>query len=129
MALAHQFTIQMENRRGALASLCSEMAKLAVNISGIQVPDQHGVASIRLVADPADVAKKVLEQMQWKYREETVVTAHLPDRPGALGKVTRKLAEKGIDILYAYGTIGRGSERALIILGVSDPHAAAEVVK
>ncbi|HEY7679999.1 MAG TPA: ACT domain-containing protein [Terriglobia bacterium] len=129
MALAHQFTIQMENRRGALASLCSELAKVAVNISGIQAPEKAEGAAIRLVAEPAEVARKVLEQMQWKYREDTVVTAHLPDRPGALGKVTRKLAEKGIDILYAYGTIERGSERALIILGVSDPQAAAEVVK
>ena len=76
-----------------------------------------------------DAAKKVLEKMGYRFQEETVLTVHLPHRPGALGKVTRKLAEKGIDILYAYGTIERGSERAMIVMGVSDPQAASEIVK
>ena len=129
MSLASQLTIQMENERGALAALCSELAKVAVNIIGIQVPDQPGRASVRIVATPLDTAKKVLEKMGYKYREETVLTAHLPERPGALGKLTRKLTEKGIDILYCYGTIERGSERAMVVLGVSDPQAASEIVK
>lgn len=129
MSLAHQFTIQMENQRGALASLCSELAKVAVNINAIQVPDQTGLASIRLVAEPADTAKKVLDRLGSSYREETVLTAHLPNRPGALGKITRKLAEKGIDILYAYGSFQRGTERAMIVIGVSNPRAASEIVK
>ncbi|MBI1955741.1 MAG: hypothetical protein HYS38_05055 [Acidobacteria bacterium] len=129
MSLASQLTFQMENERGALAALCSELAKVAVNIIGIQVPEQPGRASVRIVATPVDVAKKVLEKMGYKYREETVLTAHLPERPGALGKLTRKLTEKGIDILYCYGTIERGSERAMVVLGVSDPQAASEIVK
>lgn len=129
MSLASQLTFQMENERGALAALCSELAKVAVNIIGIQVPDQPGRASVRIVATPVDAAKKVLEKMGYKCREETVLTAHLPERPGALGKLTRKLTEKGIDILYCYGTIERGTERAMVVLGVSDPQAASEIVK
>ena len=109
--------------------LCSELAKVAVNISGIQVDDRPGRPLIRVVASPQETAKKVLGKMGWRYREETVVTAHLPHRPGALGRITRKLAEKGIDILYAYGTIGHGDERAMVILGVSDPEAASQIVK
>ena len=129
MSIAKQFTIDMENERGTLARLCSELAKVAVNISGIQVPSQAGQAAVRIVASPVDVTQKVLEKMGFRYQQEDVLTAHLPDRPGALGKITRKLAEKGVDILYAYGTIGRGSERAMIVIGVSDPEAASQVVK
>ena len=129
MSLASQLTFQMENERGALAALCSELAKVAVNITAIQVPEQRGLASVRIVATPVETAKKVLEKMGYKYREEAVLTAHLPERPGALGKLTRKLTEKGIDILYCYGTIERGSERAMVILGVSDPQLASEIVK
>ena len=129
MSLANQFVIQVKNERGVLAALCSELAKVAVNITAIQVPDQRGLASVRIVAAPVDAAKKVLEKMGYKCREETVLTAHLPERPGALGKLTRKLTEKGIDILYCYGTIERGSERAMVILGVSDPQLASEIVK
>ena len=129
MGLAKQLNIQVENQRGALASLCSELAKVAVNISGISVPEQTGKGSIRILASPPETAKKVLENLGHRFQEETVVTVHLPDRPGSLGKITRKLAEKGIDILYLYGTITRGSERAMVVMGVSDPKAASQIVK
>ena len=129
MALAIQLTIQMRNERGALAALCTEFAKVAVNITGLHLPEQAGKARVRFVATPVDAAKQVLEKLSLPYREEIVLTVHLHDRPGALGKITRKLAEKGIDILYAYGTIEPGSERAVVIMGVSDPQAASEFVK
>lgn len=129
MSLARQLTISVNNERGALATLCSELAKVAVNITAIYVPDQPGRASIRIVATPLEAAKKALEKMGVPFQEETVLAVHLPDRPGALGKATRKLAEKGIDILYVYGTIERRSGRAMVVMGVSDPQAASEIVK
>ncbi len=129
MSIAKQFTIDMENERGALARLCSELAKVAVNISAIQVHNQAGRAAVRIVTSPADVTQKVLEKLGYRHQQEDVLTAHLPDRPGALGKLTRKLAEKGVDILYAYGTIEHGSERAMVVFGVSDLEAASQVVK
>ena len=129
MALATQLSIQVENKRGALAEVCSELAKVAVNITGISAPELRGKTSIRIVAKPVEAAKKVLEKMGLPFQEETVLTVHLPERPGALGRVTRKLADKGIDVLYIYGTIEHGSERAMVVMGVSDPAAASQIVK
>ena len=129
MALAKQLSIQVENKRGTLAAICSELAKVAVNIGGISVRDFPGKYLIRIVPNPVETAKKVLKEMGHSFKEDTVITVHLPDRPGALGKVTRKLAEKGIDIVYAYGTIERRSDRALVVMGVSDPEKAAQIVK
>ncbi|MGH9784144.1 MAG: ACT domain-containing protein [Terriglobia bacterium] len=129
MALTTQLSIQMENRRGALSEVCSELAKVAVNISGISAPDLPGKGAIRIVAAPVETARKVLAKMGLPFKEETVLTVHLPERPGALGRVTRKLADKGIDVLYAYGTIEHGSERAMVVMGVSDPEAASQIVK
>ena len=129
MSIAKQFTIDMENERGTLARLCSELAKVAVNINGIQVPQQAGRVAVRMVASPADVTQNVLEKLGFRYQQEDVLTAHLPDRPGALGKITRKLAEKGVDILYAYGTIEHSSQRAMVVIGVSDLAAASQILK
>ena len=129
MALAKQLSVQAENKRGVLAAICSELAKVAVNITGISAPEQPGKSSIRIVAVPVETAKKVLEKMGLPFQEETVLTVHLPERPGALGRVTRKLADKGIDVLYVYGTIEHGSERAMVVMGVSDPETASQLVK
>ncbi|MCL4524410.1 MAG: ACT domain-containing protein [Acidobacteria bacterium] len=128
MAVIKQIRIAMKNRPGALAELCTELAKRAVNISAIQA-NESAPDTIRLVATPLDVAKKVCEQMQLDFREETAIAAHLADRPGSLGRLTRKLAEKNINIEYVYGSIGKSAERALVIIGVDNVDAAARVLK
>ena len=127
MARVTQLVIQVANKPGSLAQICSELAKVAVNINGVMASDDEK-EGIRLVAVPHATAKKVLDDLRIPYREEDAVAVRLSDRPGALGKVTRKLADKGININYAYGSIVKGESRALIILGVSDVAKAADLV-
>ena len=76
-----------------------------------------------------DAAKKVFDGMGLKYTEESVLAVRLSDKPGALGKLTRKLADHHIDVMYAYGTILKGAGKAMVILAVSDLDAAAELTK
>ena len=127
MARITQLLIQAEHKPGTLATLCSELAAKAVNITAIMAAhDQPG--GIRMVATPLSAARRVLETMQLPYREEDAIALRITDRPGALGKVTRKLADADINILYAYGSIVKGEQRALIVLGVSDVAKAEKLV-
>ncbi len=128
MAQMTQLMIRAQDRPGVLASICTEMAKLAVNITAIMAAPQEA-GGIRMVAQPLVTAKRVLDSMQLAYTEEEVLGIRVSDKPGALGKATRKLADKGVNILYAYGSIVKDSERALIILGVSDVAKAGEILK
>ena len=127
MARVTQLVVRVENKPGELARVCSELAKFAVNISAVMAFHDREPA-VRLVATPVPAAKKVLDQMGLSYREEDAVAVRVNDRPGALGRITRKLGEKGINIEYAYGSIVKGADRALIIMGVSDVKKAAELV-
>lgn len=130
MAVTRQLSVMMENKRGALAEMCSELAKVAVNILALMVPEQGGVAAVRLVVNSLDAAKKVFDRLGIQYSEEDVIAAHVSDRPGALGKLTRKLADHNVDVKYAYGSILKGAgKEALIILGVSDVAAASKIAK
>jgi hypothetical protein len=129
VAVVTQLSVIVENKRGALAELCTKLAEKAVNIVGLMVPDQPGLAPVRVVVNHADAARKVFDQLSLKYTEEQVLDVRVSDRPGALGKITRKLADNGIDIRFAYGTILKGAGHANIILGVSDVVAAAKFIK
>lgn len=129
MAVAKQLSVMMENRRGALAEICSELAKVAVNILALMVPEEERVAPVRLVVNNLAAAEKVFAKLKLVYNVDEVIAASLSDRPGALGKLTRKLADHGIDVKYAYGSIERGNSRAVVILVVSDVAAAAKIVK
>lgn len=129
MAVTKQLSILVENKRGVLAELCSKLAEKAVNILGLMVPEQSGLATVRMVVNNLETAKRVFDGLGLKYSEEEVLDVRLSDKPGALGKLTRKLADSGIDVKYAYGTILKGAGRANIILAVSDLEAAAKIVK
>ncbi|MBZ5515347.1 MAG: hypothetical protein LAN62_11025 [Acidobacteriia bacterium] len=129
MPVVTQLSVMVENKRGALAELCTKLAEKAVNISGMMVPDQAGVAPVRLVVNHLETAKKVFDQLGLKYTEEQVLDVRLSDKPGAVGKVTRKLTDIGVDIRFAYATILKGAGHASIVLGVSDVEAAAKVLK
>ena len=127
MARVSQFLILGEHQPGTLATLCSELAKKAVNITAIMAaPEQAD--GIRLVATPHAAARKVLESIAVPFREEEVIAIRVSDRPGALGKLTRKLADAGINIRYAYGSIVKGEQRALIVLAVSDINRAENLL-
>ncbi|MBI1941645.1 MAG: hypothetical protein HYS33_09085 [Acidobacteria bacterium] len=129
VTITKQLSVMVENKRGALAEMCTKLAEKAVNIHGMMVREQPGVALVRFVVNTVDVAKKVFDDMGLQYTEEDVLSARLSDRPGALGRLTRKLADHEIDIRYAYGTILKGAGKATVILSVSDLEAAAKLVK
>ncbi|MFQ5776991.1 MAG: ACT domain-containing protein [Terriglobia bacterium] len=129
MPIATQFTVMLENRPGTLAAVCSELAAKAVNIQAILLPDTRGAGAVRLVVNNPETARKVFDGIKLKYVEDQVFAALLSDRPGALGRVTRKLAENQINVEYAYGSIERGAPKALIILAVSDLKKAARLLK
>ena len=119
MARVVQFVILAEHKPGTLANICSELAAKAVNISAVMAAhDQPG--GVRIVAAPHQATRKVLDAMNVPFREEEAIAVRISDRPGALGKLTRKLADAGINIQYAYGSIVKGEQRALIVMGVSD---------
>ena len=124
-----QLSVMVENKRGALAEICTKLAEKAVNISGMMAPDQPGLAPVRLVVNHLDTAKKVFDQLGLRYTEEQVFNVRVSDKPGALGKITRKLADSGVDIRFAYATILKGAGDANIVVGVSDVEAASKVVK
>lgn len=129
MARITQLVIRAEDKPGVLAQICSELAKVAVNITAITAaPEQTQAQKIRIVAAPHAAAKKVLDALHFTYTEEEGLAVRLTDRPGALGRATRKLADAGINITYVYGSIVKGGEKALVVLGVSDLEKAAGLV-
>jgi hypothetical protein len=129
VALTKQLVVTLENRPGSLAELCSELAKVAVNIMAIQASETSPATPVRLLVSQTDAARKVCEKLGLGCREESVLAIEVSNRPGALGRVTRKLADAGINIQFLYGTIEKGSSDALIVCGVSDAEAAAKVIK
>ncbi len=127
MPIVKQLSVTAPNRPGQLARICETLAKNRINIIGL---DTSGPSrQIRLMVSHTGRARQVLAKAGWRPRVENALVINAPDRPGALARVARKLAQRGINIAYAYATVGGGAKRAAIVLGVSNPARAAKVAR
>jgi hypothetical protein len=122
-----QLVVTLENRPGALAMLCSELAKVAVNIEAIQATEAGPISPVRLLVSHIDVARNVCDKLGLKTVVEPALVVGMSHRPGSLGRVMRKLSAKGINVDYVYGTIEKGTKQAVVVMGVSDLAAAAKI--
>ncbi|MCK4714922.1 MAG: ACT domain-containing protein, partial [Candidatus Aenigmarchaeota archaeon] len=90
------------NRVGALADVCTELANVGVNIKSINAQGQGDYGVIRLITEDENTAKKVLEKAGFKLSISDIIVVSLPDRPGELAKIARKLSNAGVDVECIY---------------------------
>ncbi|HSS22108.1 MAG TPA: hypothetical protein VLL54_18710 [Pyrinomonadaceae bacterium] len=100
----HDLTIALDNRPGALAEMGDALGRAGMSIEGggAWVVNGKGVAHF-LFAD-GEVARRALEAAGIKVLavNEVIMQRLKQDQPGQLGKLTRRMAEAGVNIEVLY---------------------------
>jgi hypothetical protein len=99
-----EFVVSMENRPGRLAALTEALAASGVNIEALTAYGHDGEGTVRLIVDDAATARRVLDDAALQHHELPVLTALLSHRPGELAKLTRAIADAGVNIDAIYVT-------------------------
>lgn len=112
-----EFVVSMENRPGRLASLTEALAASGVNIEALTAYGHDGEGTVRLIVDDGDTTRRVLDDAGLRSEERTVLTAILPHRPGELARLTRSIADSGvnIDAIYVLRANADGVELAISV--------------
>lgn len=118
MPVVKQLSIFLENKPGVLARLCDTFSEQKINITGMSVSDTVDHAVVRLITDSPEKARIVLEDAGVLVVETDVLALTLPDKPGQLASVARKLSKAKVNIEYAYGTTE--AEGGMLIIRTSD---------
>lgn len=127
MAIMKQLSIFLKNKPGVLGRLCEEFSTHKINILGLSVSDTVDHAVVRMLCSDPNKAAAVLGEAGVLVVETDVVVVDLPDKPGVLASVSKKLAKKKINIEYAYGTTEGASGK--LVMRVSDCKKAEKVLK
>jgi len=118
-------TVIMDDQPGKLADLGEATGKAGVNIAGLCAMVGDGKGFIHMLVDDGAAARSALEEAGISVADEReAVVVDLHDKPGAMGEITRDLAEAGVNIDVAY-TIFTGVR--LVIL-TEDVDAAREAL-
>ncbi|MBD3390085.1 ACT domain-containing protein [Candidatus Micrarchaeota archaeon] len=99
-----ELSIITDNRIGTLANVAEALGGVGINIEAIAAYEQGGRAVFRILTRDAISARKALEKapgVKGIIVSDVVVTK-MSNRPGELGKLTRKMANRGIDLESVY---------------------------
>ncbi len=129
MSVVKQLTILLENKPGALAQACSELATKDINILAMSVLDTIDSGLIRMVVSDPARAKKVLEGTGLNVIETDVLALEMTDKPGTLAEIARQLYKARINIEYAYVSVPPNKGKSLGIFWVSNLKKASEILE
>lgn len=123
-----QFEISLPKKPSAMAGITEALAANGVNIRGIssEVPGNRII--LKVVTDDEATARATLARKKAKFIEKEALSVVVPDRPGEIAKLTRRLARRMIQIenIYFLSRVGGHTEVAFT---ADDMTKAAETLK
>jgi hypothetical protein len=100
---AYDITIVVPNTKGSLATLAEELGRENVNIEGLCAVEHNGTPVVHLLTTDKVATTRAITKVGYKIiRETEVIVEHIENRPGALGRATRRLADAGINLTTVY---------------------------
>ncbi len=98
-----EITVIAGNDVGSLAQVAETVGSVGVNIEAISAYGVDGKAVFRIITNDVATAMKVLSKIPGvQLKEADTIIYKMNNRPGELGKITRKLANKGISLESLY---------------------------
>lgn len=109
-------TLELEDRVGTVAAVAEALGKAGVNIEGFSVftVGGKGVAHV-LVADSGNARQALQSAGARVTGEQDVLVIPIEDKPGTLGKLTRKIADAGVNLSSVYLATG-----TRVVIGARD---------
>jgi hypothetical protein len=101
-----EVTVIAKNEVGSLAAVATALGNVGVNIEAISCYGQNNNAVFRIITADASTAMRTLGKIPGvELKESEVLLVKMINRPGELGKITKKLSGHGVNMesLYIVG--------------------------
>jgi hypothetical protein len=98
-----EITVIAGNDVGSLAQVAETLGSVGVNIEAISAYGSEGRAVFRVITSDSATAVKALSRISGvQVREADTIVFRMMNRPGELGKITRRLANSGVNLESLY---------------------------
>ena len=115
-----QFTLYLENKPGSLASAAGVLAKAKVNIEGISAVACPDVGLVQIIVSDSKATDKALNAAGISFSVQKVGVLPVKNRQGELARLAAKLARRGVNINYIYGTTCSNSCDCHLVVSAPD---------
>ena len=127
--MATEFIVKLRDRPGALATAAQALADGGVNLWGTAASTSGGKGTVGFVVKDKDTAKarRALKKAGLRATERKAIEVRLSDKPGALAKVSARLAKAKVNIASEY-VLAPGRGNVTIAFGVKDARKAEKAL-
>jgi hypothetical protein len=126
--MANQFVVQLKNEPGSLAVLAEALAARGVDLRAIGGGGLGDAGHVIMTTADDDATRAILDEGDYTYFEGESILAEVDDRPGGMARISRELADAGVNI-YGHLFLGRWGDRAMFAFVVDDPAAARPILE
>ena len=123
-----QVSVFVENKKGSLHEITDLLAKANVDLRSMCIADTSDYGIVRMIADDAERAQKVLCEAGHTANIRTVTAFAVPDEPGGLAKALNLLESNGVNIEYLYALITTATDKAYTVMRSDDTEKAESVL-
>ena len=112
-----EFDVYVQDKPGELAKVCELLGDNGVNIKAISSERAQSRPLIRIVTEDEATTRSALKRLGIHFEEKVVMNVRLPDKPGELGKMAKKLARSmvNVDSIYILSKENGMTEMALTV--------------
>ncbi len=127
-----QVSVYLDNRPGSLSEAMAQLDRNKIRVFALSIADAGEFGLVRMVTEEPTKATTVLEDADYnlaKSRKNTEVTAVFITEEDKMSKITKIMADGGINIEYAYSSAVHVDGKIALILRASDVENAEKILK
>jgi len=127
-----QVSVYLDNRPGSLSEAMAQLDKNQIRVFALSIADAGEFGLVRMITEDPEKSTMVLEDVDYKLaksRKNTEVTAIFITEEDKISKITKILADGGINIEYAYSSAVHVNGKIALILRASDIENAEKILK
>lgn len=121
-------TIIQETRGGMLAEITTLLEQKKINLISIDGSTVGSLAVINLIGEPYEECVSILSDAGFKVFLKDQLLLRVEDKPGALADISRKLANREIDVRSVH-IVGREGDHCILALETENDYAARQVLR
>ncbi len=126
--MPNQFVVQLKNEPGSMASLAEKLAERGVDLRAIGGGGIGDSGHVIMTTADDEATRRVLEEDGYTFIEGESILAEVDDRPGGMARLSRALADAGVNI-YGHLFLGRWGDRAMFAFVVDDAERARPILE
>jgi len=125
-----QVSVFIENLPGRLVAMLEALQRNGIDIRAFSISDTADFGIVRMILSDAAKGVEALRQAGFTSRQDWILSAEIPDRPGGLLQtVAEPLSKAGLNLKYLYFYIEAASGKSMVVIKVDDPEKAEKVLK